>query len=812
VAPLRATRAPVIDGREGDEAWTSAAEITAFRVYDPVEDGEPSMRTTARITYDARNIYVLVRAYDPHPDSIVALLSRRDVRTQSDQIKVVIDSYFDHRTGYEFCVNPAGVKRDFSIANDGEEDVSWDGVWDVRTTIDSLGWVAEFRIPLSQLRYPKRGEHTFGIGVFRDVARTNERVSWPILRRSRAGFSSQLGEMTGITGIDSPRRLELLPYTVQKNVSTTRGPAFDRDMRTAVGMDVKYGVTSNLTLDATVNPDFGQVEADPAVLNLSAFEQFYAERRPFFLEGTGILRFDMSCSDGTCTGLFYSRRIGRAPQLDDVIDSLGLANVPAASNIVGAAKITGRLRNGLSVGLLDAVTERQQAGGITVEPRTHYAALRLQQDLRGGETGIGIMATGVDRSLDAVSEPFLRREAYTGGIDFRHRFHNRTYQLSGYVVGSLVRGSSQAIARTQRSSVHDYQRPDDHLAYDSTRTSLAGTGMQLGLGKQSGLLRFWSGYSRYSPGLEINDLGFLSRVDEQSYSNWFALQFNEPRAFYRRLQVNFNEWQSFSTAGMRTGLGGNVNGNATLQNMWLVYGGIGGRASALCALCTRGGPALRISPGLNSWAGFTGDPRRDVSPGFNVSYDRGVGGRSFSLGYGPQVDLRVSSRFSFSIGPYFSHNVADQQWNGNYGAVASDTTHYTVAHLDQKTLSLTTRLDFTATPTLSLQLYAQPFISAGRYSNWRELADPRAPDIDRRFEPFTLEGDPGGFNYKQFRSNTVVRWEYRPGSTLFLVWQQGRSQDGLDPGSFELGRDSRNLFRARPDNTFLVKASYWLAR
>jgi len=335
--------------------------------------------------------------------------------------------------------------------------------------------------------------------------------------------------------------------------------------------------------------------------------------------------------------------------------------------------------------------------------------------------------------------------------------------------------------------------------------------MQLGLGKQAGLLRFWTGYSRYSPGLEINDVGFLSRVDEQTYSNWFALQFNEPRAFYRRLQVNVNEWQSFTTAGMRTALGGNVNANASLKNMWFVYGGIGGGASSLCALCTRGGPALRTSPGLNAWAGFTGDPRREVVPGFNASYGRGDDGRSFNLGYGPQVDLRASSRFSVSIGPYFSHNVADQQWNGNYGAITSDTTHFTVAHLDQKTLSLTTRVDFTATPTLSLQLYAQPFISAGRYTNWRELADPRAADVDRRFKPFTLQGDPGGFNYKQFRSNTVVRWEYRPGSALFLVWQQGRSQDGLDTGSFELRRDYGNLFRARPDNTFLVKASYWLA-
>lgn len=811
VIATRTVRPPVIDGRDGDEAWRDVPEVGAFRVYDPVEDGTPAMRTAARVTFDAHNLYAIVRAYDPHPDSIVSLLSRRDVRTQSDQIKLVIDSYFDHRTGYEFAVNPAGVQRDYYVFDDGNEDDSWDGVWEVKTSIDSLGWIAEFRIPLSQLRYPKRDVQSFGIGVFRDVARSNERSSWPLFRRSRSGLSSQLGELSGITGLGSPRRLELRPYTVQKNVSVPSGATFGRDMQTTIGADIKYGLTSNLTVDATVNPDFGQVEADPAVLNLSAFEQFYAERRPFFLEGTGIFRFDMNCSDDVCTGLFYSRRIGRAPQLGDVIDSLGLTSVPAASNIIGAAKLTGRLGNGLSIGVLDAVTQRQQSGGVTVEPQTHYVVARLEQDLRGGETSIGAMATGMDRDLDPVSEPYLRRAAYTGGIDFRHRFANRTYQLSGYVVGSHVSGSPLAIARTQRSSVHNFQRPDDDLAYDSTRTSLDGAGMQLGLGKQAGLLRFWTGYSRYSPGLEINDVGFLSRVDQQSYSNWFALLFNTPRAFYRRLQVNFNEWQSFSTSGMRTSLGGNVNANSSLKNLWFAYAGVGIDGPRLCELCTRGGPALRTSPSVQSWSGLTGDPRGAIVPGFSLNFSRGDGGRSRSVGFGPSVTMRSSSRFSVSLSPYYSHNVDDEQWNGNFGVVGSDTTHYTVAHLDQQTLSLTTRVDFTATPSLSLQFYAQPFVSAGEYSDWRELSAPRAADRASRFKPFTLEGDPGGFNYKQFRSNTVLRWEYRPGSTLFLVWQQGRSQDGLDIGTFRVGRDYRNLFSARPDNTFLLKASYWFS-
>jgi hypothetical protein len=313
----------------------------------------------------------------------MALLSRRDERTQSDYIRVIVDSYHDKRTGYQFMVNPAGVKRDLYLYNDTNEDISWDAVWDVETSIDSLGWLAEFRIPLSQLRYPKKESHTFGVAVHREVGRTNERSSWPVWRRSQAGLASQLGEVQGITGISSPRRLEFMPYSVQSNASVARSGDFGRTQRGTFGADIKYGLSSNLTLDAAINPDFGQVEADPSVLNLSAFEQFFGEQRPFFLEGTGILRFDQDCNDGACTGLFYSRRIGRAPQLGFLSPDFNA--VPTSSTILGAAKITGRLGNGMSLGSLNAVPAREMAGGeLEVEPDNYFVA-RLNQDLRGAE-------------------------------------------------------------------------------------------------------------------------------------------------------------------------------------------------------------------------------------------------------------------------------------------------------------------------------------------------------------------------------------------------------------------------------------------
>src|SRR3569833_1402059 len=314
---LRVAKAPIIDGKTDDAIWANAQVIDGFRTFDPVDNGDPRFRTEARVSYDEHNLYVLGRAFDPHPDSIVALLSRRDVRTQSEWLKLIIDGYHDRRTGIELSVNPAGVKRDFAVLNDGEEDASWDGVWDVGTRIDSLGWVAEFRVPLIQLRYAAGEDHTFGFAIWRDVARYNERYAWPAYSRSKGGLSSQLGDLAGLEGIASPRRLEVAPYTVAKTANEPAKVGYHQTGNATMGADIKYGITSNLTVDATVNPDFGQVEADPSVLNLSAFETFFPEKRPFFLEGQGLFRFDLSCNDGSCSGLFYSRRIGRAPQLSD---------------------------------------------------------------------------------------------------------------------------------------------------------------------------------------------------------------------------------------------------------------------------------------------------------------------------------------------------------------------------------------------------------------------------------------------------------------------------------------------------------------
>jgi hypothetical protein len=808
-AAARATTPPVLDGRDNDPAWREAQVIDKFLEYEPNEGAETRFRTEVRVLYDDKYLYILGRMYDPRPDSIVALLSRRDVRTQSEQLKLVIDSYHDKRTAYQFITNPVGVKRDFYVSNDQNEDPSWDAVWDVATRIDSLGWVAEFRIPFSQLRFANASEHTFGLLVVRDIARTGQRLSWPLYRRNVQGYVSQAGEVSGFVGLTAPRRLEIVPYVVTKNVTQLESSGdYTHPQKVTGGVDMKVGLSSNLTVDATINPDFGQVEADPAVLNLGAFETFFSERRPFFLEGAGIFSFNTNCGDidSNCTGLFYSRRIGRSPSL---LGNYGDERSPQQTTILGAAKLTGRLGSGFSIGLLDAVTDREVGTqDRTIEPRTNFAVLRGSQELGKGQGDVGIMLTAVNRDLDQWTENSLRRSAYTGGIDLRRRMLNNNYELRAYVAGSIVNGSQAAIAALQRDGVHRYQRPDDDLVFDPARTSLTGDAQRLSFSKfGGGMTRFQTLYQRFSPGFETNDLGFQSRADQQIFRNWFALSFQKPNNVWNRAFVNFNSYNSWTTEGLPTAIGFNTNQHVQFKNLWWGHFGINWNdmTTTYNDRIARGGPAVRNSESVNFWAGVEGDNRKRVTPNMWFGGERDHEGRSKDFWLNPAVDFRAASNFSASLGVNFSKGINDAQWNGNF--TSGGVTSYTFARLDQTTMGLTSRLNYTMSPSLSLQVYANPFVSTGVYSNWRELDDPRAKDYEDRFRPYA--GDPGGFNFAQFRSNTVLRWEYRPGSTIYLVWQQGR--EGFDPVAtrFDFGRDYDNLFDQHANNTFLIKASYW---
>jgi Domain of unknown function (DUF5916) len=813
----RAETAPILDGRDDDAIWRTAPAITGFRQFEPREDAAPSFRTEFRVAYDNRNLYVFVRAFDPHPDSIRHALSHRDVRGPSDQLKLIIDGFHDRRSGVELAVNPDGVKRDYSVYNDATEDDSWNGVWYVVTRVDSLGWTAEFRVPFSQLRYSGGRRHTFGFGVWRDIDRYKERDSWPVYRESRAGLMSQLGELEGIADIGSSRPLELTPYVVARNISRSDATGDSRVEQQTLGADLKYGITPNLTLTATMNPDFGQVEADPAVVNLTAFESFFQERRPFFVEGTGVYQFPLNCyivHDCGNEGLFYSRRIGRSPQL---LDTYGDAASPGATPILAAAKVTGRSVGGLAVGVLDAVTERVMGSEArTIEPLTNYAVIRARQYFRSGESEIGVIATAVNRSLDTWTADLLRRDGYVVGGDFRHRFDGGRYQVSGALVGSRVEGAPAAIAATQLDNVHGFQRPDGPARYDSTRVSLSGSSQELIFGKYGGgIIRFETALERQSAGFEPNDLGYLQRADQQSWDTWAALTFRRPQWIYKSLQWNVNQWNAWTTDGLRLESAVNTNAHMALRNNWWLHAGVteSHLAGTFCDRCSRGGPALRSSPTFSGWFGVNGDDRRVVIPNLWVNLGRDEGGRSSYVDVSPSAAVRLSTRLQGSVGVDISHNIDDSQWFGNFTDSAG-VTHYAFAHLDQRTLSFSTRLSYAATPNLTVDFYTEPFVSTGAYTDVRELsAKPGAKAYEDRFRAYVPPaGTSTGFDFEQLRANAVVRWEYRPGSTLYLVWTHARDGYVGTASGQPWAAEYRDLFRLYPDNTFLVKLSYWLGR
>src|SRR6266480_561794 len=727
--PTRATHAaqpPVIDGRDDDGVWREALPITGFQEWRPSEGGAPKLPTEAKIAYDASALYVFVRAFDAHPDSIITVLARRDYFTPSDMIWLFLDSYHDRRTGYEFGVNPSGVKLDAQIYNDGNEDFAWDAVWDVATRRDSLGWTAEFRIPLSQLRYGRQKQHTFGLTIDRDLYRYSQRVSWPLFRQSKAGFVSQFGEVPGFDDLEAPRRLEAAPYVVTKNVSQFTATGIGRTQDMAIGGDLKYRVASNVTLDATINPDFGQVEADPAVLNLTAFETFFREQRPFFVQGAGIFRFDVNCTAvndcGTGEGLVYTRRIGRAPELAGTYNDTTSA---AFTTIIGAGKLTGRTPGGLTIGALDAVTAHEMGvGGVTIEPTTNYGVLRLRQDMRGGESSVGGIFTAVNRNNDSWTSSYLHHNAYVGGADFRHRFPGGRYEIAGSLDLSRVASTPQAMAATQTDAVHYYQRPDAGLAYDTTRTSLSGDAEALQIGKVGGMHLMWqTSYQRRSAGFEINDLGYLQRADQQAWSTWAGYFDRHQRKLYQRFQWNFNWWQYWTTAGLPEERAFNTNTHTTFNNTWsLHFGGtLGQLGETYCYSCARGGFAVRQDHYFAPWAGLNGDDRKAIVPYFWVQGSRSDGGRSHYINLMPEVDFKLASRITAAVIPSYTRTTSEVQPLGPVTDTTTKLTRYVFAHLEQKQLGVIMRVTYPFTANATLQVYAQPFVSKGTYSNVQRL-------------------------------------------------------------------------------------------
>ncbi|HSJ06016.1 MAG TPA: DUF5916 domain-containing protein [Longimicrobiales bacterium] len=837
---------PAIDGRLDDAAWADAEIATDFVVYQPNPGAPSAQRTEARVLYDDGAIYVAMRMYDTSPDSIVGRLARRDETVHSDWAYVGIDSYHDRRTAFVFGTNPRGVKVDLMIYDDRMENISWDAIWEVATTTDSLGWTAEFRIPLSQLRF--NGENgvarTWGVQFRRQIARLDESSFWSPVPRDANGQASLFGELHGLRGLNPPRNIEVVPYSVARATRAPGDPADPFFRRTDPGLDagadLKYGITPNLTLNATLNPDFGQVEADPSVVNLSAFETFLPEKRPFFVEGANIFNFGVGVGDGDLgnESLFYSRRIGRAPQ-GSVPDDATYDDAPVATRILGAAKLSGRTPGGWSVGALNATTASAHARYVIgdgtrdetmVEPLTNYAVARLLRDYDQGRGSVGVIATATNRQLDGEMT-YLRSAAYTGGMNAYRRIGD--FEFTGWVVGSHVRGDTAAIARTQRSAARYYQRPDaDHVTYDPTRTSLDGWAAAAEVMKMGGgHWRFASMLNVRSPGFEPNDLGYMQNADQALQVAYVGYNQFKPSTHFRRWSVNVNQWASWNFGGDRTWLGGNMNANVMLHSFWGGGGGINREMARYDVAALRGGPALAMPGSWNGWAEIYTDSRKPVRGRLNLNGWRedGTAGRSWRVS--PGLTVRATSQAELSLTPAYGQATRASQYVRT--RTADGESVYVLSRLEQTSTSVTARLNYTASPTLSFQVYAQPFISAGRYSDFMEVASPRARTFDGRFTRYAPaqvaydaddnvyridrngDGTPDysfgnpDFNFKQMRSNAVMRWEYRPGSTLFLVWSHGRTaEDGN--GDFRFGRDVSDLWSTAGSNTLLVKVSYWL--
>ncbi|MBB4636898.1 DUF5916 domain-containing protein [Longimicrobium terrae] len=822
-----------VDGRLNDAVWAAVPVAGDFVQQNP-DWGQPaSQRTEARIAYDDHAVYVAVRAWDTRPDSIASLLARRDASgVYTDWVQIIFDSYNDKRSGYRFGVNPRGVKKDVFHFNDGNEDLSWDAVWDAEVSVDAEGWSAEFRIPLSQLRFraSEMGQ-TWGLNILRDLARRQERSYWSPMSPDAPGYTSRFGTLTGLTGLRAPRRLEVLPYTV---ASVTRAPAAGHDGDpffrgtdpfASVGADVKYGLSSDLTLTATINPDFGQVEADPSEVNLSAFESYFSDKRPFFVEGVDIFQFGVGLGDDNSEGLFYSRRIGRAPQRRmGTSEGRPYVDSPQQTTILGAAKLTGKVARDWNIGVLNAITGQErtrffdaQTGdirSIASEPLTSYGMARVRRDFHDGRSAVGAVLTATNRALDDDGLLFLPSSAYTGGLDFRSRFAGGDWEVAGWALGSLVKGDTLAIQRLQLAPQRYYQREDaGHLRYDATRESLNGRGAGLQVGRIGGSRYRGGVLGLYrSPGFEINELGYQRSADQvelAGYGRWFQ---NTPQGGFRSWNLGWNAYSGWTTGRERTGTGGNVNGNFQLSNLWSGYGGAEIGLGGLETRELRGGPALVDDGFWSTWFGLSSDTRRRVSFGLDGGYGGNAGSNGRNASFSPYVDVRPSSRMQLSLSPGVSWSRDGLQYVTVLGE--GDDSEYLFARLDQTTVSITTRLSYTFTPDLSLQFYAQPFVSAGDYRDFMTVADPRASRFEDRYQPADEPFSPD-FNFKQMRTNAVVRWEYRPGSTLFVVWSQGRENFG-DNGDFRFGRDFNRLFGFDNDvpvpatNVLMLKLNYWL--
>ncbi len=892
VRAVRTRSSISVDGRLDEPAWATARGATQFTQMDPIE-GEPATEETdVRILFDDKAIYVGARMSDT--GAISARLARRDGDLpDSDWFAISLDGYHDHLSAARFAVNPAGVVSDQivtgSLAFGG--DATWDPVWEVRTAVDGKGWTAEMRIPLSQLRFGRQASQVWGIQMDRRIGRKNEFAVFAFTSRLERPGVARYGHLDGIEGVRaSSQQLELLPYGLGKAdyraapQNTSAGfanPFRDGSLQKAgFGVDLKFRPTSNVTIDAAANPDFGQVEVDPAVINLTAFEVRFQEKRPFFVEGSDLFRFgggDMGGGGGSPgsgggrggspggggpggggggggggaspSSILYSRRVGRSPQVPVPSDAV-YSDIPEATTILGAAKLTTRTSSGWSIGVMEAVTQREDAVVIDsarsersaeVEPSTNYFAARARRDLRAGQTTLGVIATSVNRQFESsASMDRLRSAAYTGGLDFRHEWDDRAWSMNGFVAGSHIRGRPAVMIAAQRASSRYFQRPDaDYVDVDSLATDMTGYAGRVDIGKRAGTWRGNVALSATNPSYEINDLGFQTSADRVSLDINLNYEQNRPGNVLRRWtarvgpDVNWN--YGWDKTDMTLGLGG----MGQFTNFWNFGYNYTHAFESLDDRLTRGGVMAATPAGNSGFLFLSTDSRRAYTTRLTLSGSKSRA-QDWRVSTGMGFGLRPGTNLEMQVGP----NVTRSRTTAQYLSSVSDTLasstfgrRYLFGDLTQTSLSIEARLNVTFRPNLSLELYAQPLLSSGSYGAIKELRAPQTFDfavygsgvgtLSRAGGSFAIDPDGVGpaasftmtdpdFDFHSLRGSSVLRWEWRPGSTIYFVWQQERSRQvtptsgASGVGVFDLGPDGRDVIGLRPDNVFMVKAAYWI--
>ncbi len=807
----KSTAAVVIDGNLDEPIWDGKWE-GGFVQREPYENAKPSQDTQFKIFTDNENIFVGIKAFDTAPDSIVSRLSRRD-KMDGDAVGIMFDSYHDQRTAFAFFVSASGVKTDEIFSDDGaSEDLTWDPIWYVKTHKQSWGWSAEMKIPLTQLRFEKGSNMIWGMDVIRQLFRKNELTVWQQISRTSPGFTHLFGELAFPGELKPRKQFDLTPY-ITSSLNTYQkeeGNKFadGKDGRFNGGIDGKIGVTNNLTLDFTVNPDFGQVEADPSVVNLSAYETFYSEKRPFFIEGNNITKFQLGFGDGDLSTeqLFYSRRIGRRPQLDIDLRDGEYTKIPGYTPILGAAKLTGKTSGGWSVGIIESVGGKVNAQidykGVTrnetVEPLTNYFVGRLQKDSKKGNTIIGIMGTSTDRNLDdSQLKSTLHKNGRSAALDFKQYFANKNYLFQLNTIFSNVNGSKEAIASTQISSTHYFQRPDaSHLHYDENLTALSGQGGNLQFLKIGGNLNGLLAVMWKSPGLELNDIGYLRSTDEIFQVNWLGYKFTKPKGIMRSANINVNQWNSWNFNGSYLFSGGNFNGHIQFSNQWSLHAGYNMDSETISSSLLRGGSSFYLPGSKSFWYFIESDVRKKISVRYQGSHYRQDLQASSNDQFSPVIRFQPTNTLEFSFEPSYVLSKDELQYITETSYLNEK--KYILGTVSQKSLSFSTRINVNIRPNLTIQYWGQPFIASGKYNRIKMVTNPKASQYSNRFQVYDQQQLHGpdahnnfqvdenrdgiidyqfsnpNFNFNEFLSNLVLRWEYIPGSTLYLVWSQHR--------------------------------------